>query len=96
MNENKFLHMMNTTQACKLKVRHFYAKQCCTICGSKEKYLPNFNPNTCVCVGCYPNPWEVLSHADLTREEKANNKKKQKLKKENWSIPTVYGGYNTI
>lgn len=90
------LETMTILQAAKNKIKHFNTKRACLICGSKEKYLPNFNPNTCVCVGCYPNPWEVLSHADLTREEKANNKKKQKLKKENWSLPTVYGGYNTI
>lgn len=93
---DKFLHIMNTTQACKVKVRRFYAKQCCTICGSKEKYLPNFNPNTCVCVGCCPNPWEVLSCKNLKTDEEQKNKNKQRLKKENWSLPTVYGGYNTI
>ena len=91
-----FLHAMSTKQACTLKVRHFYAKQCCTKCGSLEKYMLNFNPSSCVCVGCYPEPWKEASCGKLNASENKRNKEKAKLKKDNWGLPVVFGGYNTI
>lgn len=93
---NKFLHIITVKQACAIRVNHFYAKQPCQLCGSREKYLLNFGSNSCLCVGCYPEPWVRVSYGQLKYAESKHNAEKAKLKKKNWSIPTVYGGFNTV
>lgn len=93
---SKFLHLMSTKQAISLRVNHFYAKIPCKACGSREKYLMNFCPSSCLCVGCYPEPWKDESCGDINAAQNKHNKEKAKLKKENWGLPVVFGGYNTI
>jgi len=93
---NNELPTMTIAEAVKSKTNHFNIKRGCLECGSKERYLPNFNPHSCVCVGCCPEPWKSISCKKLKTEEKILNAKKQKMIKDNWCIPSVFGGYNTV
>lgn len=83
-------------EAVKNKIKHFNIKRPCLECGSTERYLPNLNPHSCLCVGCYPEPWKAISCKKLKTAEKNLNKKKEKMRRDNWSIPVVFGGFNTV
>lgn len=92
---NKCLHIITVEFERKNKIRNFYSKVVCHQCGTNEKYFLTWSTHDCLCASCYPNCMDVLSRSTIFIDEKKKNAIKKKAKKDNWSIPEVYGGYNT-
>jgi hypothetical protein len=89
------LEVMTISEACKTKTRYFRTKRACKECWSRRKYLITFTQNQCVCVGCCPNPWEHTSTGQMNAELRSVSKRIKKAERNNWTIPVVFGGYNT-
>lgn len=89
------LQVMTRINAFKSKTRHFLSSRACRECGSLERYFKTWNDSDCICLGCFPDFDKIKSIGKTKSEINKHNEKVEKMKKDNWSIPIVYGGYNT-
>lgn len=95
MNE-KYLHIVSYKNAFKYKIMNFYTTKKCRDCGSHERAMQTPSQSSCHCAYCYPIEGSDITYQSVYLREKSLNEKKAKLRKDNWCIPVVYGGYNTV
>lgn len=92
---NKYLHILSYKDALRFNIRTFYTFKQCKDCGSHERAMQTRSQSSCYCAECYPIEGSDTSYQSVYLREKNLNEGKAKLTKNNWSIPVVYGGYNT-
>lgn len=93
---DKFLHIVSYDNAFKHKIMNFYSTRKCYDCGGYERAMQTTSKSSCHCAVCYPIVGSDISYQTVYLKEKLLNEEKAKLIKKNWSIPVVYGGYNTV
>ena len=72
----------------------FTTNKPCPECGDKRRWFSSKSDSFVFCYTCIPQG-DFLKPRDINKKEKDSNAAKIKLKKENWGIPVVFGGYNT-
>lgn len=92
--EDKQFPKMTRKQACDTDTIYFTTNKVCPECGDNRRWRANKNKYFIYCYTCFPDG-DILFPRDINKQEKDYNAAKQKLMKSNWSIPVVFGGYNT-
>lgn len=93
MSEQDF-PLMTRKEAFDTDTKYFQCAKGCKDCGSKLRYWTTKSDSSIFCFGCHPDTSETCSKIKVA--SKKHNDKVKKMIKDNWTIPTVYGGYNTI
>lgn len=94
MTEEKEFPNMTMKEAFATDTKYYTGRNACPDCGSRRRWWEGKTGNFVYCYECIPEG-EMISKCQIGKAEKENKLKIDKLKKNNWTIGTAFGGYNT-